>query len=90
VTIASPKDPVVDLLHRSPLWVRKAATKLPESLQPAPKRTVRVMAFRDTGAVVHDRSFEADGYHMATGVREHEGRVWLGSLAEPAVAWFDV
>ena len=25
-------------------------------------------------------------YHMVTGVREHEGRVWLGSLHEPAVA----
>ena len=25
-------------------------------------------------------------YHMVTGVREHDGRVWLGSLHEPAVA----
>jgi hypothetical protein len=30
--------------------------------------------------VTHDR------YHMVTGVREHEGRVWMGSLEEPAVA----
>ena len=28
-------------------------------------------------------------YHMVTGVREHEGRVWLGSLHEPAVAVLD-
>ena len=32
---------------------------------------------------------DADGYHMVTGVREHQGRVWLGSLEEPAVAVFD-
>jgi hypothetical protein len=29
-------------------------------------------------------------FHMVTGVHEHHGRVWLGSLVEPAVAWFDV
>ena len=90
VTIASPKDPALELIHRSPIWVRKAMLKLPEAVQPAPRRTVRVMAFDDAGTVVHDCSLPADEYHMATGVREHEGRVWLGSLAEPAVAWFDV
>jgi sugar lactone lactonase YvrE len=90
VTIASPKDPVVELLHRWPLGLRKAAMRLPEVLQPAPKRTARVMAFDETGAVVHDRSFDGESYHLVTGVREHEGRVWLGSLQESAVAWFDV
>lgn len=25
-------------------------------------------------------------FHMVTGVREHEGRIWMGSLHEPAVA----
>jgi sugar lactone lactonase YvrE len=90
VTIASPKDPVVELLHRSPLALRKAALKLPEVLQPAPKRTVHVIAFDDTGVEVHDVALSADDYHMVTGVREHNGRVWLGSLHEPAVAWFDV
>ena len=29
-------------------------------------------------------------FHMVTGVREHRGRVWLGSLVEPAVAVFEV
>jgi sugar lactone lactonase YvrE len=90
VTIASPRDPALELIHRSPMWVRKALLRLPESVQPAPKRTVRVVALDDSGATVHDISLAADDYHMATGVREHDGRVWLGSLAEPAVAWFDV
>ena len=58
--------------------------------QPKPKRTARVMAFDDDGEVVHDRTFDATHFHMATGVREHHGRVWLGSLQEPAIAWFDV
>ena len=29
-------------------------------------------------------------YHFVTGVREHDGRVWLGSLEEPAVAVLDL
>jgi hypothetical protein len=60
-------------------------TRIPEALQPKPKRTVRVMAFDDAGEVVHDVSGDASGYHMVTGVREHDGNVWLGSLEEPAV-----
>lgn len=90
VTIASPKDPVVEGLMRGPMALRRAAWRLPEPLQPKPKRTARVMAFDDTGTVVHDRSFEASSFHMVTGVREHDGRVWLGSLVEPAVAVFEV
>ncbi|MGY2875136.1 sugar lactone lactonase YvrE [Marmoricola sp. URHA0025 HA25] len=87
VTIASPKDPVVEVVRRrAPLAVRKAVTRIPEALQPKPKRTVRVMAFDDAGEVVHDITGDASGYHMVTGVREHGGRLWLGSLHEPAVA----
>lgn len=86
VSIASPTDPVVERLGRAPLWMRKGVTRIPEPLQPKPKRTCRVQAFDATGALVHDLDLDASGFHMATGVREHEGRVWLGSLHEPAVA----
>lgn len=49
VTIASPKDPVVERLQRAPLAVRRAVTRIPDALQPQPKRTVRVQAFNDAG-----------------------------------------
>lgn len=87
VTIASPLDPVVEFLRtKAPMWLRKAATRLPAALQPAPKRTVRAQAYDDAGALVHDIDVDAAAYHMATGVREHEGTLWFGSLHEPAVA----
>ncbi len=86
VSIASPLDPVVERLQSAPRWVRKAVTRIPEAVQPKPKRTVRVQAFDDAGSLVHDVDVSTDGYHMVTGVREHEGRVWLGSLHEPAIA----
>lgn len=86
VTLASPMDPVVERLQRAPMPVRKAVTRIPESLQPKPKRTVRVQAFDDGGRLVHDLDVDTQDFHMVTGVREHEGDVWLGSLHEPAVA----
>ena len=90
VTIASPRDPVVEMLQKGPVWLRRQVTKIPEGLQPKPKRTVRVQAYDDAGALVHDLDIDpaehGTDYHMVTGVREHDGRVWLGSLHEPAVA----
>ncbi|WP_141013502.1 SMP-30/gluconolactonase/LRE family protein [Nocardioides sambongensis] len=94
VTIASPLDPVVERLQRGPMLLRKAATRLPEALQPKPQRTVRAQAFDDKGRLVHDVDITPDAhgasYHMATGVREHDGVVWFGSLHEPAVARYDL
>jgi hypothetical protein len=39
---------------------------------------------------VHDVSGDASGYHVVTGVREYDGKLWLGSLVEPAVAVIDL
>ncbi|MDN5715842.1 MAG: SMP-30/gluconolactonase/LRE family protein [Janibacter sp.] len=88
--IASPPDPVLGLLQRGPERVRSLAGRLPEALKPSPKRTVRVMAHDASGALVHDLGADAATWHMATGVREHHGRVWLGSLVEPAIAHVDL
>jgi sugar lactone lactonase YvrE len=90
VTIASPADPVVEVLQKAPLWVRKGVMRLPEKVQPAPKRTIRVQAFDDDGHLVHDVQLtdpaDTGRFHMPTGVREHDGQVWMGSLHEGAVA----
>lgn len=47
---------------------------------------MRVTAYAPDATLVHDLTFDASRWHMATGVREHAGRVWLGSLVEPAIA----
>lgn len=90
VTIASPRDPLVERLQAGPPWLRRQVTRIPEKLQPKPRRTVRVHAYDDAGTLVHDVDIATDSYHMVTGVREHEGKVWMGSLEEPAVAVVDV
>lgn len=88
--IASPTDPVLERVMTGPRVLRAVAWRLPERLRPAPKRTVRVMAFTDDGQLRHDVSPDPVGFHMATGVREHQGTVWLGSLRASAVAAFDL
>ena len=87
VTIASPVDPVVEAIrNRAPSVVQKAVTRMPQVLQPKPRKTVRVQAYDDAGRLVHDVDADAGSYHMVTGVREHQGEVWLGSLEEAALA----
>jgi sugar lactone lactonase YvrE len=91
VTYASPADPTLAFLQtRATPWMRRLVLRAPEALKPAPKRTARAAAYDSHGQLVHDVTAPADAWHMATGVREHDGRVWLGSLVEPALAWFDL
>ncbi len=90
VTYASPTDPVLSVLQKAPSALRTLVRLAPEAVKPAPKRTTRVAAYDLDGRLVHDVELDATDWHMATGVREHDGRVWLGSLVEPAVAWFDL
>jgi sugar lactone lactonase YvrE len=87
VTIASPVDPLVELIRRrAPRFAQRAVARLPEAVQPRPRRTVRVLAFDDSGRVVHDVDAAAEEFHMVTGVREHLGQVWFASLHESALA----
>jgi len=85
-SIASPTDPMVERIQRGPVWIRRQITRIPEALQPAPKRTVRVQAYDDDGRLVHDLTGDSVDFHMVTGVREHDGRIWMGSLHESAIA----
>jgi len=86
VALASPRDGLVERIQQGPLWLRRGVTRIPRSLQPGPKRTVRVQAYDNLGGLVHDLAGDQARFHMVTGVREHDGDVWMGSLHEPAVA----
>jgi len=90
VALGSPRNPLLDRLHRLHPALRRAVWALPEKLQPKPVRTLWVLAVDASGAVVHDLQGPGDHYTMVTGVREHGGRLYLGSLAERAVAVLDL
>jgi len=86
VTLASPVNPALERLQHAPSWLQRTATRVPERLQPKVAPSVRVQAYDTAGRVVHDLDLPANHYAMVTGVREHQGTVWLGSLEQPAVA----
>jgi len=90
VALGSPRNPLLDRLHRLHPALRRAVWALPERRRPKPERTLWVLAVDATGAVVHDLQGPGDRYTMVTGMREHGGRLYLGSLAERAVAVLDL
>jgi len=88
IAMASPRNATLDLLSpRSPM-LRKVLWALPDALRPKPADTVWVQAVDERGRVVHDLQTTTPGFTMVTGVREHAGVVWLGSLHSTAIATF--
>jgi sugar lactone lactonase YvrE len=90
IALGSPRVPLLDRLHRRHPALRRGVWALPERLQPKPVRTLWVQAVDAGGALVHDLQGPGDRYATVTGVREHQGRLYLGSLAERAVAVLDL
>jgi sugar lactone lactonase YvrE len=89
VALASPRDRLLDTLHRIHPAARKGVWALPERLRPKEKRTVWVRAVDGSnGKLVHEFYGTPEGFHMVTGVRERDGTVYLGSLQERAIATF--
>jgi sugar lactone lactonase YvrE len=90
VALTSTTSRLVTMLQRGPARLARAASRVPQRLQPQPKNVVLVRAYDDEGRVVHDIDLRTKEFHLVTGVREHEGRLWLGSLEESAVAVLDL
>lgn len=85
VALVAPRQPALDLLHRTHPALRRAVWSLPEALRPGPRATAWVMALDSSGRPVHDLQRSGREFRMVTGVCEHEGRLYLGSLVEGAV-----
>jgi hypothetical protein len=88
VAMASRRNPLLDRLHPAHPLLREVVWRIPARLQPQPTAMAWVMAFDTDGTLVHDRQGSVDGFSMATGVREVDGTVWMGSLEASAVAAF--
>lgn len=89
VTQASPKVPALDLVRRLPASLRAGIRALPDALQPSPGREVGVLGLATDGTVERELRGEIDGFHLLVGVREHDGRLYFGSLEESAIAVTD-
>jgi sugar lactone lactonase YvrE len=90
ITIASPRNPLVDRLAPLPPVLRRVVWALPDALQPAPAHTVWVIAVDAAGRVVHDLQGQSDEFHMVTGVRQRGDAVYLGSLIGRTIGVLDL
>lgn len=88
VAVASPRDPVVDFLATKPPVLRKLAWALPDKLQPQPKAVIRIQAYDAAGQLVQDLLGTDPDFYLPTGVREHHGTIWLGSVECDYLATF--
>jgi sugar lactone lactonase YvrE len=88
IAIGSPRNATLDLLAPRAPVLRKMLWALPDALLPKPANTIWVQAVNERGELVHDLQTTTPGFAMVTGVREHEGAVWLGSLQSSAIATF--
>jgi sugar lactone lactonase YvrE len=85
VALPSPRDSILDALLPWPS-LRHIVARLPDRLQPQPKRHGFVLGFDATGRVVHNLQDPSGRVALTTGARQHGSRLYLGSLSEPTVA----
>jgi sugar lactone lactonase YvrE len=90
IGMASPRDALLDLLLPRAPWLRAGIWSLPERLKPGPKNMAWALAIDQDGTVVHDLRGWNVGYHEVTAVREHDGKLYLASIEESALACLDL
>lgn len=86
VALPSTRDAALDLLLPRPPALRKVVWALPDAFQPQEKRLTFVAGFSPDGALTHNLQGPGDRFHYVTGVRAHDGMLYLGSLVETAIA----
>lgn len=86
MALPTARNRLLDLLLPRPGYLRKAVWALPERLQPDVTRITWVVGIDGEGDVVRNLQGSGERFHYVTGVREHDGRLYLGSLVEPGIA----
>jgi sugar lactone lactonase YvrE len=84
--LISTRDQALDALLPRPPILRKLVWALPDALQPQAKRIAFVAGFSEDGTLTHNLQGPGDRFHQVSGVREHDGVLYLGSLVEGAIA----
>lgn len=91
IAMATPRDPTLDFAHARHPMLRKLIHAMPENIRPKEKKTAWARAIDGaSGKVVHDYFGKPAEFYMATGIRERDGRVYLGSLHTRAIGVFDL
>lgn len=90
MALPSTRNRLLDLLLPRPGFLRSAVWAMPDRLQPDVTRITWAVGINGDGGVVRNLQASGEAYHYVTGVREHGGRLYLGSLVEPGIAVADL
>lgn len=90
IAMPSVRNKLLDFLLPKPGFLRSAIWAMPDKLQPDASRITWVVGIDGEGTVVRNLQGPGTAYHYVTGVREHAGRLYLGSLVEPGIAVVDL
>lgn len=90
MALPSARNKLLDRLLPRPGFLRSAIWAMPDRLQPDASRITWVVGIDGEGTVVRNLQGSGDAYHYVTGVREHAGKIYLGSLVEAGVAIADL
>ena len=90
VAFASEPNPMLEKIYKLPLFLRRFAARLPESVQPKPSRVAWIAAYDERGACVHDFKWTDGGFAMVTGVCRVGRSIWCAGLQERALMRFDL
>ena len=89
VPMASPRQTIVDfMLPRT--WMRTMTFRMPQALRPKPLRHGIVLGYDLDGNLLHNLQSQSGTVAITTGVRQHDGRLYIGSLTDPQIAVLDI
>jgi sugar lactone lactonase YvrE len=89
--MVTPANPLADRLAQGPPILRKVLWRLPDRMQPKPESLVWVVAFDpDNGEAVAGLHTEHPSFGMVTGLVEADGKLWMGCIGSPAVAYAEL
>ena len=90
VALYSPRMGILDAFSGFP-FMRKVAYRLPQFLQPRPASHAFVLGLSHEGEVKYNLQYTGrNSYHPITGVYEHDGKLFLGSLTQPAIGVYEL
>ena len=88
VALVSPVNAAVEWLAPRAPALRKLLWKLPDRLQPQIKPEVWAVAFDpDSGEAIAGLHSKHPSFGMVTGLVESDGKLWMGCIGAPAVAY---
>ena len=89
--LPNPRNPIADRVKAMPVPVRELMRRIPDAIT---DRLVvpfaRVLGFAPDGTVRHDLQGSGERCRFVTGVREHDGHLYLGSVEEDVTGVYRV